>query len=531
MSEREFSKISGLPVAIQPIASNTIVEIETADGQSFHAPFSALGGMPASHGSTHQDGGSDEIGTEFPTANAIPKADDAGQLTDWIADASTSVKGKVQLAANNESAANKAVQSNDTRMSNARMPTAHAASHIGGPDDLGLGTAALLDVGVADGVCGLDSSGKVSSSNLPSYVDDVIEVANYAALPVAGETGKIYVTLDDNLTYRWTGSAYVEISKSLALGETSSTAYRGDHGKTAYDHSQAAHAPSDADKTQSAISGAGGKTTPSDNDILALLDSDASNALKKLLWSNVKATLKTYFDTLYTASGGDTPANILAKLLTVDGPTSGIYSQYSADADKISSAGVSTYAPGFSGNLNDLKLGRYYYIGYIAGTTLNMPPGVTVSSHLKIIPGIDDNNCAQVLFNRNARVSYTRYLFNGTWQAWAKDFGENSVGSGWATALGASKYSLGTRDFTSQSITSGTYIIPEGEYWCSFALQPTSNGQLQINDSTSNWQTLAFYQTSAAAETFRYGIIRSDGTNLRVLWIAGEVQIKLIRIG
>lgn len=80
--------------------------------------------------------------------------------------------------------------------------------------------------------------GVVPSGQLPSYVDDVVEAANFAALPGTGEAGKIYVTLDDGKTYRWSGSAYVEISASLALGETSGTAYRGDRGKTAYDHSQ-----------------------------------------------------------------------------------------------------------------------------------------------------------------------------------------------------------------------------------------------------------------------------------------------------
>lgn len=81
-------------------------------------------------------------------------------------------------------------------------------------------------------------NGLIPSSQLPSYVDDVIEVANFAALPITGESGKIYITQDDNLTYRWSGTGYAEISKSLALGETSSTAYRGDRGKIAYDHSQ-----------------------------------------------------------------------------------------------------------------------------------------------------------------------------------------------------------------------------------------------------------------------------------------------------
>lgn len=92
--------------------------------------------------------------------------------------------------------------------------------------------------GVANGVAELDSTGKVPSSQLPSFVDDVIEVADYDHLPTTGETGKIYVTLDTNKTYRWGGTEYVEISESLALGETSSTAYRGDRGKAAYDHSQ-----------------------------------------------------------------------------------------------------------------------------------------------------------------------------------------------------------------------------------------------------------------------------------------------------
>lgn len=80
--------------------------------------------------------------------------------------------------------------------------------------------------------------GLVPSAQLPSYVDDVVSAANLAAFPATGEAGKIYVAVDTNLTYRWSGSAYVEISASLALGETSATAYRGDRGKTAFDHSQ-----------------------------------------------------------------------------------------------------------------------------------------------------------------------------------------------------------------------------------------------------------------------------------------------------
>ena len=65
--------------------------------------------------------------------------------------------------------------------------------------------------GVANGYAPLNASTKIDSSYLPSYVDDVIEVANYAALPNPGETGKIYITLDTNLLFRWGGTVYVQV--------------------------------------------------------------------------------------------------------------------------------------------------------------------------------------------------------------------------------------------------------------------------------------------------------------------------------
>lgn len=105
------------------------------------------------------------------------------------------------------------------------------------PENIGLGNVTnhaqvkRSEMGVANGVATLGTDGKVPSGQLPSYVDDVLEYDNKTSFPASGETGKIYVAKDTNLTYRWSGSAYVEISASLALGETSSTAYAGDKGK------------------------------------------------------------------------------------------------------------------------------------------------------------------------------------------------------------------------------------------------------------------------------------------------------------
>lgn len=89
--------------------------------------------------------------------------------------------------------------------------------------------------GAPNGLASLNESGIIPSAQLPSYVDDVIEVDTFSNLPGTGESGKIYIVQDNNLTYRWSGTGYVEISKSLTLGETSSTAYPGDKGKATTD--------------------------------------------------------------------------------------------------------------------------------------------------------------------------------------------------------------------------------------------------------------------------------------------------------
>lgn len=122
--------------------------------------------------------------------------------------------------------------------STAYTPAAHA-SNMSNPHNV---TAAQVQAiptsqkGTASGVAELDENGLVPSSQLPSYVDDVIEGNGTSAFPTTGEAGKIYVDTSTNKTYRWSGTTYVEISSSLALGTTSSTAYRGDLGASAYAH-------------------------------------------------------------------------------------------------------------------------------------------------------------------------------------------------------------------------------------------------------------------------------------------------------
>ena len=80
-------------------------------------------------------------------------------------------------------------------------------------------------------------SGTIAAANLPSYVDDVLEYESLSKFPTTGESGKIYTALDTNKIYRWSGSAYVVISETIALGTTHSSAGYGDESRAAYNHS------------------------------------------------------------------------------------------------------------------------------------------------------------------------------------------------------------------------------------------------------------------------------------------------------
>ena len=130
----------------------------------------------------------------------------------------------------------------------------------------------LSQKGTANGVATLDESGKVSSVQLPGFVDDVLEYDNFEAFPETGESGKIYVTKDTNLEYRWSGTQYTQISKSIGLGETSSTAYAGDKGKQVTDRVAEVYS------ANSVINGLSDVTFDSDDTEAQTLSAD--NALK-----------------------------------------------------------------------------------------------------------------------------------------------------------------------------------------------------------------------------------------------------------
>ena len=202
------------------------------------------------------------------------------------------------------------------------------------PANIGLGNVTndaqekRTEMGVANGVATLGADGKVPSNELPSYVDDVLEYDSKTAFPSSGETGKIYVSKDTNLTYRWSGTAYVEISPSLALGETSSTAYAGDKGKALAERVTAVETK--ASNNESNISSIGTRVTNIENGTKAAGKSSKLATARKISVSG-DATGSIDFD----GSADKT----ITLTLTNSGVTAGTYSAVAVDAKGRVTAG------------------------------------------------------------------------------------------------------------------------------------------------------------------------------------------------
>ena len=347
--------------------------------------------------------------------------------------------------------------------------------------------------GASNGVAELDSTGKVPSGQLPSYVDDVVEGyldsgtfyedAEHTR-PITPESGKIYVNLTDNTTYRWSGTVYVQISSSLALGTTHTTAYYGDYGETAYQHSQITNGSNPhntkannvnlnvpitmlsgtklqveetldalnsekADKVSSAVNGdlagldTNGNLTdsgilasnviqkvatatgllkddgtvdttsyaPSSNAYLTTdsLDTSIDNAdyvpfydvsatsKKKIVWTNIKSLLKTYFDGIY------------ATITTV-----------SNKADKVATPTTDDFVVlDSNGNIADSGINKNI-----------IPSGASSSNKLATASDIPDelNDLGDVVISSATLANSQILAYNSTSGKWENQTGQSVVG-------------------------------------------------------------------------------------------------------
>ena len=241
----ELTFIADAATSANEAATNANQAAKNANTSAANADAKAEAAQKAANNATASANQADQAAVNANTATT--RATAAAEKAENAADVAIGVVNEAQQATAN---ANQAAQSANEAATNANQAAtsandaateAHTQAEYAktqGDYAKAEGDRVLAEKGQPGGLAELDESGRVPSSQLPSYVDDVINVATYSQLPNPGESGKIYITEDTNLTYRWSGSGYVEISPSLALGETSATAYRGDLGKAAYDHSQ-----------------------------------------------------------------------------------------------------------------------------------------------------------------------------------------------------------------------------------------------------------------------------------------------------
>lgn len=147
-------------------------------------------------------------------------------------------------------------------------------------------------------------SGTIAAANLPSYVDDVLEYASLSKFPTKGESGKIYTALDTNKIYRWSGSAYVVISETIALGTTHSSAGYGDESRAAYNHSATTGNPHKTTKTDLGLGNVENKSSATIRGELT-----SANVTTALGYTPPKTDTNTHYTTRIVAGAANGTAN------------------------------------------------------------------------------------------------------------------------------------------------------------------------------------------------------------------------------
>ena len=289
--------------------------------------------------------------------------------------------------------------------------------------------------GAKNGLAELDENGLVPSTQLPSYVDDVIEVNMGSDLtsatladdsPVTPEAGKIYVDLASNKTYRWSGTTFVVISDTIALGETSTTAFDGARGKIAYNHSQSAHARVDATLTQASTTNGNIKINGTETKVYTHpgYTAQKSGLYKVTVDGNghvsaVSAVTKADITAL-GIPGQDTNTTYVAATSTANGLMS---SSDKAKLDGIASGANAYTHPGYTSRTSGLYKITVDSLGHVSAvssvtkadiTGLGIPGSDTTYSTMK--GATTDADGSKGLVPAPSKGSNTRYLrSDGTW--------------------------------------------------------------------------------------------------------------------
>lgn len=382
-------------------------------------------------------------------------------------------------------------------------------------------------VGANSGIATLNENGKVPSTQLPSYVDDVVEGYLYNGAfyediahtkPITGETGKIYIELTTEKTYRWSGSVFVEISASLTLGETNSTAYYGDKGKTAYDHSQITNGTNPHNTTANNVNLA---TSISVDGVTKSQVEEALSAINTLAASNkTNKADKVSGATSGNFAGLDSNGNLTdsgkkasdfieksntAGLVKNDGSidtnTYATTATVADKADKVASATTGDFATlDSNGNLTDSGISKDI-----------VPSGASSSNKLATANDIPDelNDLDDVTITSGTLANSQLLIYNSSSSKWVNGtYSKSDIGLGDVVNTGDSDtpVSGGTTKFT----TGGAYteLAKKADKVAS-----ATNGHLAGLDSNGNLTDSGVVASKVIEKvTTATGLLKDDGT-------------------
>ena len=228
-------KIPALAITTPKLADNAVTAIKMADN--------AVATRSIQDGAVTADKLAEGVIPEVPevTLASLGVTATAQELnyTDGVtSNIQTQLNGKAAASHTHDDRYYTESETNNLLAGKANTSHTHSAANITS-GTLALDRIPTITDAKIQGMSASKLTGTIPQANLPSYVDDVLEYNGKSTFPDTGESGKIYVDTSTNKTYRWSGSGYTEISASLALGTTSSTAFRGDYGNTAYQHATA----------------------------------------------------------------------------------------------------------------------------------------------------------------------------------------------------------------------------------------------------------------------------------------------------
>lgn len=368
-------------------------------------------------------------------------------------------------------------------------------------------------------------SGTISAANLPSYVDDVLEYASLSKFPTTGESGKIYTALDTNKIYRWSGSAYVVISETIALGTTHSTAGYGDESRAAYNHSTKTGNPHGTTKADLGLDSVENKSSATIRG--ELTKANVTTALGYTppttdtnTWRPVQNNLtSTATDQSLSAAQGkvlnDKFASYVPTSRTVNGKAlSGNITLSASDVGAAAASHSHAYLPTgggtVSGNIHFSSIGDkakaagLTWDGSADGASIYYETRGSDSGHL-VLNMTDDANVTVDIAAAGAVQSYFDY--NGTFHgnvsgnassassvAWANVSGRPSsmpASDVYAWAKASSKPSYSWSEISGRpsipSVGNGTVTITQnGTNKGSFTLNQSGNATIALTDTNTN---------------------------------------------